>query len=261
MIGQELGSALVVGKAHLLRAMHSMDIGDMAQSDSDLQQSLRRARELELTSMITNVLGIIGTFTKNRGELERSIQAHEEAIRYCRAIGSRREESILLGNLALVVQLQGSLERARELYEQTIVLAEEVEFGLVATMAVGNLGDLLLNQGQYEASVPHLERALREMDAAKQNSAGCFRGSLAWAVAQQGDVERARRLLREGEPQLRDVWTYELGRLLVRRAQVERLAGEPERARLALDEAQEIARQLGSGPDSDLGQLLADLTE
>jgi tetratricopeptide (TPR) repeat protein len=258
-IGHELGSALIIGKAFLLKAMHSMDIGDMESSDSYLQEALQRAREIELTTMITNVLGIIGTFTKNRGELERSIQAHEEGIRYCRAIGSRRDECLLLGNLALVVQLQGDLERAQQLYEQTIALSEEVEFGLVATMAVGNLGDLLLNQGRFEESRPHLIRAIEEMDAAQQNSAGCFRGSLAWAVAQQGDFAQARRLLKEGEPQLRDVWTYELGRLLVRRGQVERLAGDLRAADAALEEARAIALQLGSGPESDLGQLLIEV--
>ena len=78
-------------------------------------------------------------------------------------------------------------------------------------------------------------------------------------MAEFGDFECARRLLDEGESQLRDAWTYELGRLLVRRFQVETLAGDPPAAEDALAEAQAIATQLSSGPESGLGQLLLEV--
>jgi serine/threonine protein kinase/predicted ATPase len=257
-IGVELGSLRLQAQAMRLRARYYLDLGDMERADADLQGALERARSIELNILIVNVLSIIGTFTKDQGRLEESVLAHAEAIRISRETGNIRKECVLLGNLALVVQLQGDLEQAQELYQETIEISEEIGFVAVATMAVGNLGDMLLSQGRLEESGERLSQAIEAMDDMGLISSGCFRGSLAWVRAQQEDFAGARELLITGEGQLRGVWTFELGRLLCRRAQVEKFAGQPEVALAALDEARQIAEQVGAGPDSDLGQLIAE---
>jgi ATP/maltotriose-dependent transcriptional regulator MalT len=117
---------------------------------------------------------------------------------------------------------------------------------------------MLLSQGRLEESGVRLSKAIEAMDEMAMVSSGCFRGSLAWVRAQQGRFGEARELLSTGETQLRGHWTFELGRLLCRRAQVEKFAGQPEVAGAALDEARQIAKQVGAGPESDLGQLIAE---
>jgi hypothetical protein len=57
------------------------------------------------------------------------------------------------------------------------------------------------------------------------------------------------------------VYAVELGKLLCKRGEVERLAGDLAAARAALDEAASIAARIEAGPDSELGQALAALTD
>ena len=53
----------------------------------------------------------------------------------------------------------------------------------------------------------------------------------------------------------------ELGKLLCKRGEVERLAGDLDAARAARDEAASIAAPIGAGPDSELGRALAALND
>ena len=56
---------------------------------------------------------------------------------------------------------------------------------------------------------------------------------------------------------VRGVYLLELCKLLCKQAQVEHLAGDPDAAGSSLVEAEAIARQLGAGSDSELGQALS----
>jgi ATP/maltotriose-dependent transcriptional regulator MalT len=91
-------------------------------------------------------------------------------------------------------------------------------------------------------------------------AAGAFRGSLALLRARQGAFDEARTLLTRGEQQLRGVYALELGKLLCKRGEVERLAGDLDAARAALDEAASIAARVEAGPDSNLGRTVAVLS-
>jgi hypothetical protein len=53
----------------------------------------------------------------------------------------------------------------------------------------------------------------------------------------------------------------ELGKLLCKRGEVERLAGDLDAARAARDEAASIAAETKAGPDSELGRAVAALTD
>jgi hypothetical protein len=92
-------------------------------------------------------------------------------------------------------------------------------------------------------------------------AAGAFRGSLALLRARQGAIDEARALLTRGEQQLRGVHALELGKLLCKRGEVERLAGDLDAARAARDEAASIAARIEAGPDSELGRALAALRD
>jgi tetratricopeptide (TPR) repeat protein len=198
----------------------------------------------------------LGTLYKDIGRLEASVQAHEDGIEIARGIGAVRDECILLGNLALILQLQGKIDDAQALYADTLALTEATELPVINHMAHGNLGDLLLCEGKLEGAMDHLNKAIEGMDSYQEIAAGCFRGSLAWACAQRGDFEAAAALLEAGEAQLKDVWIFEYGRILCRRAQVLSLQGNQADAQSALKAAKDIAHAHGDAPQSDLGQLI-----
>ena len=74
-------------------------------------------------------------------------------------------------------------------------------------------------------------------------------------------IDEARALLARGEQQLRGVYALELGKLLCKRGEVERLAGDLDAARAARDEAASIAARIEAGPDSELGRAVAALND
>jgi hypothetical protein len=92
-------------------------------------------------------------------------------------------------------------------------------------------------------------------------AAGAFCGSLALLRARRGAIDEARALLARGEQQPRGVNPLELGKLLCKRGEVERLAGDLDAARAARDEAASIAVESEASPDSELGRALAALND
>ena len=69
----------------------------------------------------------------------------------------------------------------------------------------------------------------------------------------------ARALLARAEEQLRGSWVAPLGVLLCQRGTVEHRAGNPEVARVALAEAEQIEVDLGCGPASELAMAVREL--
>lgn len=267
LAGEMLNKSRAMGcmwqEAQSLRfhATWAMETGDLDLAESDLKRAMEYADRIEKPMLSMAVNGALGTLYKDLGRLDESVERQEAGIQLSRAVGSRKLESILMGNLALVLQLQGKMKEAATMYEDTIQLDAARGTTTIGHLARGNLGDLLLSIGDIDESIRTLTEAIEALDPIQPPMAGAFRGSLAWAQAQHGNFDSARRLLTEGEAQLRGVWIVELGRLLCRRAQVEQTAGKTAAARAALTEAKAIAETLGGSSDSDLGQLLVEATE
>ena len=253
-LAKKLGATTSQFRAVLLRGIHRLNAGRLQDAESDLRWVVAQGRDAGDRRLICDALASLGTLYKDQGRLDDSIRAHDEAIALCQATGHRRQEAILYGNLGLVIQLQGDLDRARSVYEEALRLFVEMGDRCSQGCTEGNLGDLLLLQGHLDKSAERLLRAIAYSDP---TYAGCFRGSLAWVRAQQGELDEARQLIADGERNLRGVWPYELARLLCRKAQVEQRIGTPEIARQALAEARRIAESVGALPASDLGQLIA----
>jgi tetratricopeptide (TPR) repeat protein len=257
-ISEEIDSIYIQIRILRSQANFFSQMGELDRAGEYLQRALKKAKKFLNKQQEVNVLQDIGTLTKDQGQLDDSIQAHSKAITLCRAAGFRKQEAILLGNLGLIAQLNGESDRAEIIYEEALMLFQQMGHTGAQGCAAGNLGDLMLSQGRLKESSAHLNQAIALCD---EKYGACFRGSLAWVRAQQGDIAGARLLLDEGEIHLRGVWIIELGRLFCRRAQVEHTAGEPEAAAEALAEARRIAKQSGAGPMSDLGQLITEAAE
>ena len=185
----------------------------------------------------------------------------ETALAKARAARSRRHEGVVLGNLGALHREQGRPAEAREHYEAALAIHREVGNRRSEGIVLGNLGDLLLAQGETEAAETRLTEAVAVGDETWPVAAGAFRGSLALIRARQGAVDEARALLTRGEQQLRSLHALELGKLLCKRGEVERLAGDLDAARAALDEAASIAARIEAGPDSELGRAVPALSD
>ena len=67
--------------------------------------------------------------------------------------------------------------------------------------------------------------------------------------------------LDRGEDQLRNTHVGEFGKIRCRRGMVDLLAGDPENARTRLTEVEQMLTDVGSGPESELGQSVARLRQ
>jgi tetratricopeptide (TPR) repeat protein len=206
------------------------------------------------------VLGNLGDLRREQGRPAEAREHYEAALDIHREMGNRRTEGILLGSLGQLHFEQTPTE-AREHFEAALAIHREVGDRRSEGIVLGNLGDLLLAQGETEAAETRLTEAVAVCDETWPAAAGAFRGSLALLRAQRGAIDEARTLLTRGDQQLRGVYALELGKLLCKRGEVERLAGDLDAARAARDEAASIAARIGAGPDSELGRALAALND
>ena len=152
----------------------------------------------------------------------------------------------------------GEYERAISHYEQAIVIARQIGDRRNEGIHLGNLGDALSKIGKWEDAEQHLSSAAAICKETFPPAAGAFCGFLAWLCAQRQQTEKALRWLQEGEP-LVAVYPLEHGKFLCNKARVLHLAGQPEAAREALQQAQSIAAELKSKEDSGLAKMITEI--
>jgi predicted ATPase/Flp pilus assembly protein TadD len=200
----------------------------------------------------------LGILHMEQGRMEEARQHYEYALTICRELGNGPGEGRILSYLGGIHSVEGRMDQARRHFERALVIHRECGDRGSQGIDLGNLGDLAYGEGDLPSAAHHLEQAIGICDEVIPAAAGAFRGSLSLICGRQGDITKARELLAKGEAALRDVNALELAKLLCKRAKIEHLAGDPAESEGAIAEAESIARQLDAGPDSELGQVLAD---
>ena len=88
-------------------------------------------------------------------------------------------------------------------------------------------------------------------------AAGAFRGSLALLLATQDHLDEAHALLATGEP-LVESHPEEHAKFLCKKAQVQLIAAQSDDARTSLQQAQDLAAELGVNEHSELAKAIAE---
>jgi len=122
-----------------------------------------------------------------------------------------------------------------------------------------NLGNLHTHQHRPEMARPALDTALEIFrQVGDGRGEGVALASVGEMLLAEDRFDEARAVLARGEELLRQFEELvELGRLLCLRATLEHRLGDAAAARTALEAAEALARQVGAGPTSELGQQLA----
>jgi tetratricopeptide (TPR) repeat protein/serine/threonine protein kinase len=204
-------------------------------------------------------LGNLGVVYQEQGQYDQAVEHLTQAIDIARVVGNKRTESSNLGNLGVVYQEQGKHDRAVEHYNQAINIAREIGNKLTVSINLGNLGDAFVKMGQIDKAEETFRRAILIGDEAFPIAGGVFRGSLALLLAQQDQIKEAQALLETGEP-LVENHPNELAKFLCKTGQVQLLAGAPEAAQKALDQAKAIAAKHKFGHDGEVAEAIAELT-
>jgi serine/threonine protein kinase/tetratricopeptide (TPR) repeat protein len=203
----------------------------------------------------------LGMLAYNQGRMNEALAHLEAALLINRETGSRYSECSVLIDLGSLYQALGRIDEAREHLEAARVIEGE----LGSQRLKGNLhgalgrfqqdhGEVAIARAQYDSALA-IHRALGD-----RRSEGIILANLASLHHRQGEVEATKEALASGEPLLRELDArLELGQLLCVRAELEHGSGNVEAALATFVEAEELATGLGSGPDSDLGRMIAKL--
>jgi predicted ATPase/class 3 adenylate cyclase/Tfp pilus assembly protein PilF len=229
---------------------------DAAQTEFDAALTLARAvgdRHREAA-----ILGNLGNLCIDRGELDPAITYHRAALEAARSVGNRRLEGNTLCNLGMVQLMGGQLHAAQADLTLALAAARDLGQAHLEGVVLCNLGIVSGRCDRPDAAREYFELALAAARAAGDRYAeGQTLGYLGVLHARADRPRDALQCLDAGEALLRATADMSsLGVLLCGRAEALHLAGDRTAAAAALSEAATIARNIGAGPDSELGQAL-----
>ena len=237
--------------------------GRMVEARADFEAALAIHREVGNRRFEGAVLGNLGSLHFDQGRMEEARACYEAALAIHREVGHRRGEGIVLNLLGGLFHAQGHMKEGRTHYEAALTIAREMGTRRLEGTVLGSLGYLLHASGLIEEAHVHFEAALaihRKMGDRRMEGS-TLRG-LAQLLHEQGRIEEARDALTKGEEILRQLEDrIGLGRILCLRAKLEHGMGNIDAARIGLAQAEALANQVGSGPDSWLGRVIAELRQ
>jgi len=195
--------------------------------------------------------GIAGPCFRAAGS---SPEAPDRKSRACHRAGA---------NLGFLFHAQEQTDEARTHFEAALAITRELGNRRLEGNIIGALGRLHQDRGEVEQAGAHYESALAiHREVSDRRSEGSILAYMASLLHRHGSIDAAREALATGEPLLRQLDArLELGKLLCIRAEIERGSGNTAVALTTLSEAEHLAFAIGSGPDSELGRMIAKLRQ
>jgi diguanylate cyclase (GGDEF)-like protein len=225
-------------------------LGDPAQSEKFLLQSLGQARELndhnQVLGALNNLMATaISAFYHYRqrdehelsaGALQRARQYGRQSVSLARRHADAYRLAVTQGNLGEVLGLAGEYAESHRVLEETVQQARAHGYRAVELRSRHNIGEVLIQEGRYEEAVALLDATLHELESADQETT---------RMRVHSALYRAHKAARRFEPALHHCESYHAlelqraalqshaqARLMVNRIDVEKALMDGERARL-----------------------------
>ena len=162
------------------------------------EECLRLANLAEDLPGIARGLDLLALVAQDRGEFERAVQLHEQALEQRRALDDPYGLAVSLNNLGIVLHDMGDFRRAASCYQEALERAQRADIRMLP--ALNNLAEVARLLGDYDRSRQVYGEALEI--AAKQSSlyelAMAYLG-LGACARDQGQPADAERYLAEAE--------------------------------------------------------------
>jgi len=259
VIAREVKDRTLEGRTH--NGLGTLDqlLGLLGEARGHFGAALALAREAGDRHLEGDLLGNLSSLCAEEGRMDESRFHNEAALAVAQQVGNRRLEGNTRCNIGLQHHVHGKFAEALEQLEAALAVARDLGHIRLECVVLCNLGMVHDSLARFEEARDHFEAALiiaREIGDLR--SEGQFLGYLGLTHAHRANFDEARCSLDSGEALLRALSDrLSIGILLCSRAETEQLAGHPDAARAALAEADAIAAEVGSGPDSELGLALA----
>ncbi|HEX6707778.1 MAG TPA: tetratricopeptide repeat protein [Albitalea sp.] len=234
-------------------------LGSMIEARAHYEAALGVARDAGDRRWEGGSLGNLGLLCANEGRMAEARVYYESGLAIARELGDRQWEGNTLCNLGLLHQTQGRLDDARTTLNVALVVAKEMGYVRLGAVVMCNLGILYEAMQMPQEALHQYEAALEVVrELGDRRSQGQFLNYLGLLHARQGHFTQARACLNDAERLLVQVSDkLNLGILLCSRAETDHLSGDRDAAEAALARASLLAREVGAGPESEMGMALA----
>ncbi len=221
--------------------------GDLPGATEYYQAALQSWQQLGNPAPWANTLNGLGVVYHLQGRYDEALQILDEALRKAQQAGDLRVEAFAWASLGDLHRDLGSHERARQAYTQAGEIAARSRVGFILTYASLGLGTICRLKGDLDQAPRHLQKAL---DLSTQHGSGYETSlchiALGLLTAAQGDLATARNYLDQAVERFQTAgFKRDLAQACLHRAQIAFLAGERQAALADLQQALDLANQLG----------------
>jgi predicted ATPase/class 3 adenylate cyclase len=246
-----------------LNALGTLDFqqGQIAQAQLHYDAALALARRTGHRRWEGSLLGNLGNLHASRGAMDLARAQMQGALQIARELNDLQRLGNGLNSLGKLAFLQGKLEDAATLTEQAHGVACDLGHTALLGAVLCNLGLIYGSAGRHAEALSRLKAALQlTRDMGQGRATGQVLGHLGLAQARLGESDAAAASFAEGDALLRQCDDQiSLGLLLCGQAEAARLANDMPAAVAAWQQAQALAVNTSSGPESELGLALSRL--
>jgi predicted ATPase/Tfp pilus assembly protein PilF len=234
------------------------DLGRMEEARAYLELALTLCRALGNRRHEGTVLGNLGLLDQDLGHVEEARARYEAALAIHRQVGNRRFEGNILCNLGSL-DVDQNPETARHYLNAALAIHRAMGDRRGESIALSNLGALPVAKEQLDDVRAYYEAALAiHRELGNRRFEGAVLMNLADVLHEQNRTGEAWDALKQAEDILRQLNApVEICQVLCVRAELEHESGNLAGARDTLSEIEALAKQVESGPDSLLGQMVA----
>jgi predicted ATPase/class 3 adenylate cyclase/Tfp pilus assembly protein PilF len=259
-LAQQVGDADAQCAALNGLANMELDQGHLGGARSRYEDALACARGAEDEWWQCGIQGNLGMLHANAGNLDEAYACLTSALELARRLGDRQREGTQLCNLGMLHLVQRRVDDAIRRSEEALVVVRELGHKQVEAIVRCNLGLALDEAGRTREALDHFEAALQTLrELGQRRYEGQTLGYLGRVLAKQGEVDAARTCFDQGQALLTACADpLSLGILLCDRARCEWRAKAQAAARHVLEQARAIAAEASVGPESELGQAIAE---
>lgn len=158
-----------------------------------IENGLRASKLLKDSNAESVHLGNLGNVYLALGNVRKSIQLYEEALKLHRGFGDHRvEESSTLGNLGSAYLQLGNLQKAIEFYSQQLAIVQQIGNRIGEGNVLNNLGLAYADLGEIHKSIDFYEQSLLiKRETGDQRGIGNSLGNLGNAYVSLGNIRKA----------------------------------------------------------------------
>jgi LuxR family maltose regulon positive regulatory protein len=222
-------------------------MGDLGGASAHYQAALQCWRQLGNPAPWANTLNGLGVVYHLQGRYEEALKILEQALRKAQQARDLRVEAFAWASLGDLHRDLGAHERARQAYTQAAEVAAHGRVGFILTYAALGLGTICRLNGDLDQAAQQLQKAL---DLASQHGSGYETGlchtALGLLAAEQDDLVTARSYFDQAVERFQAAgFQRDLAEACLHRAQLAFLASDRQAALVDLQQALDLANQLG----------------